>query len=54
MMKIYTVAFFGHRYIDNILMAKERLRIKSKSFCKNMSTLIFGLGTMVTSTNTFL
>lgn len=43
MMKIYTVAFFVHRYIDNILMVKERLRIKSKSFFKNMSTLILVL-----------
>ena len=53
-MRIYSVAFFGHRYVDNIIKVENFWKNRYGNLLTKMSMWISWLDAMGTSTNAYL
>lgn len=53
MLDIYTVAFFGHRYIDNLFKVEELLEEQIRKLINEKEYVDFWWDGMVTLTNAF-
>lgn len=53
-MDIYTVAFFGHRYIENPFVVKDRLELLISDLLRTKQYVVFWSDAMAISISSFL